>query len=125
VSASERVLAARERAANRLDAIMQGQPWATFDNELVALVFSGFDLDAATIAELAADIADPYSEELIHLAIGTWREAFGNPDGAVDAGRRFGVAAAASTKGAVIIGPLIGLMTAEREATSEERNTDD
>jgi hypothetical protein len=120
VKSSERVERARERAAARLDAILQGEQWATFDNELVALVFSGFDLDAEAIVETAADVADPYSEELIHLAIGTWRKAWSNPDDAVSAGREFGVAAAASTKGAVIIGLLIGLMAAERQATSED-----
>jgi hypothetical protein len=119
VSDPERVLEARTRAADRLDAILQGEPWATFDPEHIALIFSGFDLDAHAIIETASDVADPYSEELIHLAIGTWRAAFSNPDNAVESGREFGVAAAASTKGAVIIGMLIGLMAAERKATSE------
>jgi hypothetical protein len=66
------------------------------------------------------DIADPYSEQLVHAAIGAWSACFeDDPGGSVDV-FRFGRMAGQSIKGAVMIGMLIGLMAADEKATSED-----
>jgi hypothetical protein len=120
VDASERLEAARNRAADRLEAIMgRGEAWAMFDESLIALVFSGHDLLAPDIIETADSVAGPYSEQLVTSAIDVWTKAFHDPASAVEQGHRFGALASSSVQGAVMIGLLIGLMAAESEATSE------
>jgi hypothetical protein len=120
VDSAERLERARERAADRLTAIIGGESWATFDHERIALVFSGYDLTGPDIIETASDIADPYSELMVESAVACWK-AMQRGDGheAGMAGVTFGRTAGQTIQGAVMIGLLIGLMAADEKATSE------
>jgi hypothetical protein len=120
VDASERLTRARLRAADRVEAVIADETWTTFDAERIALLFYGYDLRPTDLQEVVTDIADPYSEQLVHAAIGAWSACFEDPEGSVDVGFRFGRMAGQSIKGAVMIGMLIGLMAADEKATSED-----
>jgi hypothetical protein len=123
VNGSERLDRARDRAADRIQAVIGSEEWATFDAERIALIFSGFDLTAPDIIEATSCVAEPYSETVVHAAVQAWREAMrSDPESgrASLIGAQFGEMAGASMQGAVLIGLLIGLMAAEREATSDE-----
>ncbi len=124
VDSAERLERARERAADRLHAIIGSDDWATFDHERIALVFSGFDLTGPDIVEAAADIGEPYSTLLVEAAVETWREAMQvDPDESGRAaiiGARFGAAAGQTVQGVLMVGILIGLMAADEKATPED-----
>jgi hypothetical protein len=117
VNPAERLERAQARAADRLEAIIGADEWSMFDKSQLALMFSGYDLDGESIAEMTSNIADPYSEAMIHAATEAWRNAqTGGPD-AIMSGARFGANVAATLQGAVMVGLLIGLMAAEEKAT--------
>jgi hypothetical protein len=119
VNPAERLERAQARAADRLEAIIGTDEWSMFDAGRLALVFSGYDLDGESIAEMSSNIADPYSEAMIHAATEAWRNAQTGGEDAIMSGARFGALTAATLQGAVMVGLLIGLMAAEEEATSE------
>jgi hypothetical protein len=75
VNPAERLERAQARAADRLEAIIGADEWSMFDKSQLALMFSGYDLDGESIAEMTSNIADPYSEAMIHAATEAWRNA--------------------------------------------------
>jgi hypothetical protein len=119
VNPAERLERAQARAADRLEAIIGADEWSMFDKSQLALMFSGYDLDGESIAEMTSNIADPYSEAMIHAATEAWRNAQTGGSDAISSGARFGANVAATLQGAVMVGLLIGLMAAEEKATSD------